>query len=96
MGGQQPPPAGPFRVAFAAAAAADVAGGALADLGEHVVGEADQVEPVGDHHRVREGVSDRPQVRRGPVDGHVGDAGPPRIDPPRVCWSLSGGCSDGL
>ena len=52
MRGQQPPPASPLGVLLAAPAAVGGAGGALADLGERVVGELDQVEPVGDHDRV--------------------------------------------
>lgn len=51
----------------------------LADLGDHVVGQADQVEPVGDHDRAWEGVGDRAQVGCGQVDAHVGDPGTPRI-----------------
>jgi hypothetical protein len=51
----------------------------LANLGEHVVGQTDQVEPVRYDNGVREGVGDRAQVGRGQVDGHVCDSGPPRI-----------------
>ena len=79
VGGQQPTAAGPLRVRLAAAAAADVAGGVLADLGDHVVRKPHQVEPVGDYDRVRQCVGDRPQVGRGQIDRHMGDIAAPRI-----------------
>jgi len=77
--GWQPPAAGPFRILRAAASTADLSGGVLADLGDHVVREAHQVEPVGHHDRVRQGVGDRAQVGRGQVDRHVRDGLAPRI-----------------
>lgn len=73
MGRQQPAPVGPLRVAGPAPAAAQLSGGVLADFGEHVVREADQVEPVRHHDRVREREADRVGVAGGQVDRHVGD-----------------------
>lgn len=54
----------------------------LADLGDHVVRQLHQVEPVGDHDRVRERIGDRAQVGGGQIDGHVADPSPPRT---RLC-----------
>ena len=34
----------------------------LADRGDGVVGQPDEVEPIGDQHRVREGLADGPGV----------------------------------
>jgi hypothetical protein len=69
-GAQQQSAVGPGRVPLAAAAAEPVAGDPLADLGHHVVGEPDQVEPVGDQTRVRQSPLDRRPVGGARIDGN--------------------------
>ncbi len=76
---EQPSAGGPLGVLLAAAAAAGLPGGVLADLGEHLVPECDEVELVGDEDRVRERVTDGFGVGGGQVDGHVRDRLFPRI-----------------
>jgi len=71
VAGEQSPPVGPFRVMPAAASAAAGPGGFLADLGEHVVGQPNEVEPVSDQHRLGQGLAGRLGVRRGQVQAHV-------------------------
>ncbi|WP_269138916.1 MULTISPECIES: hypothetical protein [Rhodococcus] len=71
-------PAGPDFVGGGAAAAVQLPGDPLTDLGDHEVGEGDEMPLVDCDPRVRQGGADPARVRRGRVDHDQVDAGPER------------------
>ena len=68
--GEQQPPVHPHRVGDRAAAAQQVAGDALPDLGDHLVGERDQMPLVDRDLGLRQGGADPGGIRRRRVDHH--------------------------
>ena len=76
-GAEQPVPLRPFRVDLPPTATVTRPGQVPPVLGDRPVRQRDQVEPVDDHDRVRQGEPRGAGVGRGGVHRHVGDPGPP-------------------